>query len=110
MEFQTSVSAEVERVLARTTYTIREPKKPVTVDSLSPQTEESLLPPPLLPQNMSPTPDIIPSASTEPPGTSNLLEATPTESLPPPLLPVLGVSPPPSDPIPDADPTLTTIL
>lgn len=110
MEFQTSVSVEVERVLARTTYTIREPKKPVTVDSLSPQTEESLLPPPLLPQNLSPTPDILPSAITEPPRSTNLLEATPTESLPPPLLPVLGISPPPSDPIPDTDPTLTTIL
>jgi len=102
MEFQSSVSAEVERVLARTTYTIREPKKPVTVDSLSPQTEERLLPPPLLPQNLSITPDTDTVARS-----SNLLEATPTDTLPPPLLPVVGVSPPPSDILPD---TTTTTM
>jgi hypothetical protein len=102
MEFQFSVSAEVERVLARTTYTIREPKKPVTVDSLSPQTEERLLPSPLLPQNLSITPDTDTVARS-----SNLLEATPTDTLPPPLLPVVGVSPPPSDILPD---TTTTTM
>ena len=96
IEFQTSVSAEVERVLARTTYTIREPKKPVTVDCLSPQTEESLLPPPLLPQPLSPSaPDTLTERDQE--VVSNLLETTPTDTLPPPLLPVVGVSPPPSD-------------
>jgi len=95
MEFQSSVSAEVERVLARTTYTIREPKKPVTVDCLSPQTEESLLPPPLLPQPLSPnSPDTLEGEEQE--VVSNLLESTPTDTLPPPLLPVVGVSPPPS--------------
>jgi len=108
MEFQSSVSAEVERVLARTTYTIREPKKPVTVDSLSPQTEERLLPPPLLPQNLSPTTDAdtVDCAESTPP--SNLLEATPTETLPPPLLPVVGVSPPPSDILPDTTTTMVS--
>jgi len=112
IEFQSSVSAEVDRVLARTTYTIREPKKRVTVDSLSPQTEESLLPPPLLPQNMSPTPDSLPyvSDSTVPSGSSNLLEATPTESLPPPMLPVLGISPPPFDSSVDNNQSINTIL
>merc|ERR1719268_635052 len=98
MEFQSSVSAEVERVLARTSYTIREPKKPVTVDSISPQTEESLLPPPLLPQNISPTPDL--NSAIEPTGVNNLLDETPTDSLPPPLLPAVGVSP-----SPDPEPT-----
>merc|ERR1712142_598405 len=98
LEFQTSVSEEVERVLARTSYTIREPKKPVTVDSLSPQTEESLLPPPLLPQNISPTPD--PDSAIESTGMNNLLDETPTDSLPPPLLPAVGVSP-----SPDPEPT-----
>ena len=117
LEFQTSISAEVERVLARTTYTIREPKKPVTVDCLSPQTEESLLPPPLLPQNLSPTPESLPSGSASlelsslpPLGSTNLLEATPTESLPPPLLPVLGVSPPPSDQSPNTEQAMTSLL
>merc|ERR1719369_1594486 len=33
MEFQSSVSAEVERVLERTTYTIKTPKQPVSLDS-----------------------------------------------------------------------------
>jgi len=96
IEFQSSVSAEVEKVLARTTYTIREPKKPITVDSLSPQTEESLLPPPLLPQPLIQTPSDSFTVE-EQEGVSNLLEATPTDSLPPPLLPVVGVSPPPTD-------------
>merc|ERR1712142_590579 len=98
IEFQSSVSAEVDKVLARTTYTIREPKKPITVDSLSPQTEESLLPPPLLPQNISPTPD--PDSAIESTGMNNLLDETPTDSLPPPLLPAVGVSP-----SPDPEPT-----
>jgi len=53
-EFQSFISTEVARVMANTEYTIREPKKPVTVDALSPQTEENLLPPPLLPQNLTP--------------------------------------------------------
>merc|ERR1719369_2001088 len=87
IEFQASVTAEVENVLARTTYTIREPKKPVTVDSLSPQTEESLLPPPLLPQNLSASENIstemelvsLESSSLPPVEPSNLLDATPTE-------------------------------
>merc|ERR1740123_428341 len=50
-QFQTHISTEVDRVMARTQFTIRGPRKPVTVDALSPQTEESLLPPPLLPTN-----------------------------------------------------------
>jgi len=123
-DFQSFVSEEVQRVLARTTYTIREPKKPVTVDCLSPQLEESLLPAPLLPQNLSPTPEkhnldsVNPEPSSLPALESyNLLDATPTESLPPPLLPVLGVSPPPTDQcdatiqsttsLPSCDPILT---
>ena len=52
-QFQMFLSSEVDRVMERTQFTIREPKKPVTVDALSPQTEENLLPPPLLPQNIS---------------------------------------------------------
>ena len=90
IEFQTSVSAEVERVLARTTYTIREPKKPVTVDCLSPQTEESLLPPPLLPQPLSPiAPDTL--TDRDHAVVSSLLETTPTDTLPPPILPLVGL-------------------
>ena len=56
-EFQSNISSEVERVLSRTQYTIRPPKKPVTVDSLSPQEEETLLPPPLQPRTLSSSPD-----------------------------------------------------
>ena len=56
-EFQSNISSEVERVLSRTQYTIRPPKKPVTVDSLSPQAEETLLPPPLQPRTLSSSPD-----------------------------------------------------
>jgi len=52
-EFQANIATEVQQVMQRTEYTIRGPKKPVTVDALSPQMEESLLPPPLLPQNLS---------------------------------------------------------
>ena len=52
-QFQSHISSEVDRVMARTQFTIREPRKPVTVDTLSPQSEESLLPPPLLPSNLS---------------------------------------------------------
>ena len=50
-QFQSHISSEVDRVMTRTQFTIRGPRKPVTVDTLSPQTEESLLPPPLLPSN-----------------------------------------------------------
>lgn len=52
-QFQCHISTEVDRVMARTKFTIREPRKPVTVDALSPQSEESLLPPPLLPTSLS---------------------------------------------------------
>ena len=52
-EFQSTLSAHVERVISRTQFTIREPRKPVSVDDLSPQVEETLLPPPLLPQNLT---------------------------------------------------------
>ena len=51
-QFQSHISTEVDRVMARTQFTIREPRKPVTVDALSPQSEESLLPPPLLPSSL----------------------------------------------------------
>jgi len=48
-EFGEFVSSEVAKVIASTPYSIRGPRKPVTLDSLSPGAEESLLPPPLLP-------------------------------------------------------------
>ena len=51
-EFQSNISSEVERVLSRTQFSIRQPNKPVTVDTLSPAAEEILLPPPLLPENL----------------------------------------------------------
>ena len=62
-EFQNNISSEVERVMARTEYTIRPAKKPVTVDALSPQAEETLLPPPLLPQPLSGLPDTMEDTS-----------------------------------------------
>ena len=54
-EFQTNISSEVERVLSRTQFSIRQPNKPVTVDAISPAEEETLLPPPLLPENLQST-------------------------------------------------------
>ena len=54
-EFQTNISSEVERVLSRTQFTIRPANKPVTVDTISPAEEETLLPPPLLPENLQST-------------------------------------------------------
>ena len=64
-EFGQFVSSEVARVIASTPYTIRGPRKPVTVDSLSPGTEESLLPPPLLPTSSQlANMDIAPTSDT----------------------------------------------
>ena len=65
--FQSHISSEVERVLAKTQYTIREPKKPVTVDALSPQVEESLLPPPLLPTNLTSSSESLDKYTSSPP-------------------------------------------
>jgi len=56
-QFQAGVAAEVEQVMARTAFTIRGPRQPVTVDQLAvPEQEEQLLPPPLLPQQVVPAP------------------------------------------------------
>ena len=65
--FQSHISSEVERVLAKTQYTIREPKKPVTVDALSPQVEESLLPPPLVPTNLTSSSESLDKYTSSPP-------------------------------------------
>lgn len=53
-QFQTDIANEVERVLEKTSYTIKGPKKPVALDDESMEAPaESSLPLPLTPQNSS---------------------------------------------------------
>jgi len=100
-DFKVNLEQEVARVLARTSYVIRGPKKPATLDSPGQEVEEALLPPPLLPQT-SPIPPIVPAhnqPTNTPPASpsrlpSDLTDAPPT--LPPPLLPTVGLAPSPT--------------
>ena len=98
-DFRVNLEQEVARVLARTSYVIRGPKKPATLDSPGQEVEEALLPPPLLPST-SPIPPVIASESSSTPTvspshlpSSDLTDAPPT--LPPPLLPTVGLAPSP---------------
>ena len=110
-EFKVNLEQEVARVLARTSYVIRGPKKPATLDSPAQEMEEALLPPPLLPQT-SPIPPSIPvSASSESSNTplaspsrppSDLTDTLPP-TLPPPLLPSVDLAP-------SSPPTLATYV
>merc|ERR1719470_631867 len=110
-EFKVNLEQEVAKVLARTSYVIRGPKKPATLDSPAQEMEEALLPPPLLPQT-SPIPPSIPvSASSESSNTSlaspsrlpsDLTDTLPP-TLPPPLLPSVDLAP-------SSPPTLATYV
>jgi len=110
-EFKVNLEQEVAKVLARTSYVIRGPKKPATLDSPAQEMEEALLPPPLLPQT-SPIPPSIPvSASSEssntPPASPSRLPSDLTDTLPPTLPPPLLPS---VDLAPSSPPTLATYV
>jgi len=100
-EFQVSLGEEVAGVLARTTFTLRGPRRPAVLDGPGGE-EEALLPPPLLPTT-SPTPPTLPVSSTPPilttsPTPSSTSPFTPDPKKGAPCLPTAG-APLPSSPL-----------